>query len=63
MKLIIEIDMGNAAFDAWPCQEAARILRDLAARIDAPWLPEAGDARKLYDVNGNSCGFAKVEES
>lgn len=46
-------DMGNAAFEDAGASECARILRDLADRIE-----ESGglDYVKIHDVNGNSIG-------
>jgi len=56
MKLTITIEMDNAAFDP-PELEVARILRDVAQRLDdgqrlSPddWFPA------LRDVNGNLVG-------
>lgn len=54
-KLTIETD--NAAFaDADGPQELARILRELADKIDETnWLtiPDAG---RVHDINGNTVG-------
>lgn len=50
----LSINMGNAAFDDAPITELARILRDLADRL------ESGDAdydgASILDVNGNTIG-------
>ena len=58
MKLKIEIDMDNAAFDGdWP-EETGRILKKLAADLE-----EYGDSEgDLRDINGNVCGTAELIE-
>ncbi len=51
--LRIFFDMDNAIFDECGASECARILRDLAQRIE----DNGGiDYAKIYDVNGNSIG-------
>lgn len=51
----IVINMDNAAFEEnGKYQELARILRELAEKIETRnGLP----ANKLYDYNGNACGY------
>ena len=56
LKLFIETD--NAAFDDQPATELARILRDLAARIESD--PESYIV--LRDVNGNKVGECTISE-
>ena len=56
LKLFIET--GNAAFDDQPATELARILRDLAARIESD--PESYIV--LRDVNGNKVGECTISE-
>ena len=54
-RLEIAITGDNAAFDESPSDEFARILRDLAARIES----DRGSWKKNYiarDSNGNTCG-------
>lgn len=61
MKLIINIEMGNAAFgeDANDRgQEANRILRSLGGKISEGI--EKGDCGTLRDYNGNKVGTWKV---
>jgi len=53
MKLHIEMDCDNAAFEPEPGQEAARILSELARLIDGSKPPYSG---KLFDANGNRVG-------
>lgn len=66
MRLVIEIDMDNAAFtdedNGEPCQgpEVARILREYADRVDLAAPLEEGDNGRLRDYNGNTCGTWKV---
>ncbi len=68
MKLKIEIDMDNQAFEEDPLSEVREIL--------LPWIGTAHRDRfsshattgqpvewSLRDHNGNRCGFARVEES
>jgi hypothetical protein len=60
MKLIIEIKMDGAAFEELPGSEVARILRQWADRLDNCDFMSGKD--NLRDINGNICGFVKVEE-
>lgn len=59
MRLTVTIEATGAAFDDNPAPELARILRELADRIEPQeagtlpgWLPI------LRDLNGNRCGVA-----
>lgn len=66
MKLRITIRMDNAAFqddDDNPSHgmEAARILRELADRIES-FDDLDGFERNLFDVNGNLSGSAVAED-
>jgi hypothetical protein len=63
MKLVIEINMDNAAFvDAkYNGDEAARILRTLASRLRGINLEAGGDDMNLRDENGNTVGKARIE--
>lgn len=58
MKCRITINMDNAAFAPPAGDELARILRDLANRVDHAY-PMAG-AQPLYDINGNHVGQAEM---
>lgn len=58
MKLKIVIDMSNSAFDPIGT-EAARILRELAQKLDGEQL-QVKDLVMLRDVKGNRVGEAKV---
>jgi hypothetical protein len=64
MKLMIEIRMENAAFEDEPATEAARILRQLARDIaeDGAGAFDPGPGAKLRDSNGNTVGWARVED-
>ena len=53
----IFIQCENAAFDPEPGVEVARILRELAKRIESG---EALDGHRLFDVNGNLVGHYEV---
>ena len=56
MKLTLEFEMDNAAFDDNPLTEAARILREAAGMLDT-----GTDNGKLRDVNENTVGRFEVE--
>ena len=58
----LKIETGNAAFeDAGTPQEVARILREIAGRIeDRACLP---DCLPVYDYNGNRCGEFKTSRA
>ena len=59
----ITIRTGNAAFRSEcgdrPELETARILRTLAARLEAYGMPDPGDPIILMDYNGNRVGKAE----
>lgn len=59
MKLTLEIQMDNAAFDGDGAahDEAARILRKAADVIES-----GGWAQVLMDINGNKVGRVDVRE-
>jgi hypothetical protein len=61
MKLNIEIDMDNAAFDPDNGQESARILSGLAEKI-ASYRLLHDEGGPLVDANGNRVGAWAVEE-
>lgn len=48
----IEIDTANDAFADQPATELARILREIAERVEAGDLPEF----PVRDANGNTVG-------
>ena len=58
-EITITIETINAAFDGAPALEVAAILRRLADRLDAGDHPPA----KLYDTNGNACGYCYITEA
>lgn len=62
MKLIIQIDASNAAFEENFAGEVRRILRN----IDPEFVPlpgdEEGNGAPLYDINGNRVGFVRLQE-
>ena len=57
MKLFIEIEMENSAFDESPASEAARIMRVAAYQVEAGELPPF----TLRDLNGNRVGVVRME--
>lgn len=54
-RMQIHFDLNNAAFDESPCGEVARILRDLANRMEDGIF----DVTKISDLNGNRIGQAE----
>jgi hypothetical protein len=57
MNVTIKIACDNAAFGDAPEVEVARILHDLARKIEAQGL---NSIEKLRDGNGNTVGSLKV---
>ena len=55
MRAAISITMNNAAFDDEPEIELARILRDLAARVERGY-----DQVNLFDIDGKKVGEFKI---
>lgn len=56
-QITITLNTGNAAFTEGPATEVARILRDLAGRIERD-----GDfPARLRDINGNTVGHLTVK--
>ena len=62
MKLLIEIEMDNAAFENHNGMEASRILYNLALDRLRHNVLEADDRFTLVDHNGNTVGIATVKE-
>lgn len=62
IRLTVTIDTSNAAFhsDGRRDYEVARILRDLADRIDYAGLTGV-ESRPLRDFNGNTVGGLTVD--
>ena len=61
MKVIIEIECDNAAFDSWPGGEVKRILNGIIPKLDDCKL-EMLDGSKLRDINGNTVGKLIVKD-
>lgn len=65
MKLVIEIEMDNAAFEGFRApSEVHRILKTVSRMVKSRMLcgkPEIND--KLRDINGNTVGFVKLEDA
>lgn len=61
MEYNISISVDNAAFGEEPETEVARILRGLAESLVTSGIPGELPSRKLYDINGNICGYTKTE--
>lgn len=53
MNFKLTVDCNNDAFEPFPNDELARILRRLADRLDSAASPDAGT---LADANGNTVG-------
>ena len=64
MKATLKIDMDNAAFVENPGYELARILRDLADRVECAdsFENEYDSTMSARDFNGNRVGELKVRE-
>jgi hypothetical protein len=60
MKLRIEIVMENEAFEPENGVELARILRNVAAKIEGRGHVLRGTQVICLDINGNRVGHAKV---
>lgn len=61
MKLTIEIEMDNAAFEPCNGDEAARILANYIRHdLEGECITETGTVRALIDINGNHVGVAKI---
>ena len=52
----LQIQCDNAAFTDYPLEEVGRILQELAVKLDA------NEYGNIFDINGNSVGFYKLEE-
>jgi len=64
MKLTIEINMDNAAFEESWTWEAARILRSASQEIEEAfeYAPDAEWRFPLRDINGNTVGKIELEQ-
>lgn len=58
MKIRIEFDCDNAAFDEVPLVEAQRIIRQAERKLAL--LDPFGDSIGLFDSNGNRIGNLKI---
>ena len=67
MKITVEFDTDNAAFDGDPVPEVHRILDRAKHQIAdylSYWQEGDGEAKTaLRDINGNKVGTVKVEET
>lgn len=52
----IHIDTDNDAFAEDPLKELARVLAELADRMNSGYLPV-----RAYDINGNACGRIEAD--
>jgi hypothetical protein len=59
MKLVIELELNNEAFQEGGAEEVARILEGIGERVPDPLTRTNGDL-SLHDRNGNWVGFAKI---
>jgi hypothetical protein len=64
MDVTIRINCDNAAFidDFTPTTELARILRELADKVDGNKWFDDGYSMSIMDINGNSVGHLSVTE-
>ncbi len=56
MKVSIEINCDNAAFEDDRAGEISRILKDLSKQFEEQTNPY----KKIYDVNGNPVGHCDI---
>ena len=62
-QLIIKIDLENDALaDSGNLFEAARILRELADKIESCNHAELSKYQNLRDINGNTCGQYAIKD-
>lgn len=61
MRIRIELECDNSAFEGTPAREVSRILKNLARSAENGGLAEL-DGKKLMDINGNSVGRVEIEE-
>lgn len=63
MKIIIEIETGNAAFEDMGIEaEVGWILQDLSRRINDGLTNAPLAGVKVRDSNGNTVGSVRIEE-
>ena len=53
MKITIEIDTDNAAFEDAPTDELANVIAGAILKLE---IMTVNTAENLYDTNGNRCG-------
>ena len=56
----LRVNLDNAAFDIWPTAELARIMRELATKLDHVSTLEI-DGHKLKGLVGNTVGMVYVD--
>jgi hypothetical protein len=59
-KVVIEIDLGNAAFEDEPAFEVARILGEVTMKLELGHIVIPGYEVGLTDINGNHVGSIKT---
>jgi hypothetical protein len=66
MRITITIDTENDAFTDDPRAEVARVLHELAYRVDGVHKPviycNAGDDDTVRDINGNTVGAVTITD-
>ena len=66
MKLTIEIDLGNAAFEDSNFEEITRILNDKRILNDSRMVENSNGLYHCFqdsilDINGNKVGFYRID--
>ena len=61
MKLVIEMELDNAAFEEAGAEEVRRILESVASRIPDT-LHQTNVTLSLHDANGNWVGNAEITD-
>lgn len=62
MRLVIDMDMGGAAFEGSPAGELLDVITRMWADVARTVEFKRPDSGKLRDSNGNTCGTWRVEE-
>lgn len=53
---LVRISLGNDVFACDGSLEIARMLRELADKVESQSMQEMGRFQNMHDVNGNTCG-------
>lgn len=63
MRIQIDIDLENDAFQPDPASEVGRLLREIARDLESGRLRMVDSmTKRLHDVNGNNVGGLEITE-